>query len=184
MHRLTPLIFALALAVPASGQALKDHNAKADVFFDADRIEVQDRADRAILSGNVRVRQGPLTLNAARLTVAYAKTSGSGTGSGVDVERLDATGGVVVSSATETARGDIAIYDLTRRIITMLGDVTLVQRQNELRGGRLVIDLNTGRAVVDGRSVDGAPEGAIGTSSNGRVSGRFTVAPRDDGSDK
>lgn len=184
MHRLTPFLFALVLAVPASGQALKDHNAKADVFFDADRIEVQDRADRAILSGNVRVRQGPLTLNAARLTVAYAKANSGGNGSGVDVERLDATGGVVVTSATETARGDIAIYDLTRRIITMLGDVTLVQRQNELRGGRLVIDLNTGRAVVDGRSIDGAPEGAIGTSSNGRVSGRFTVAPRDDGGEK
>jgi lipopolysaccharide export system protein LptA len=183
MHRITPFLFALVLAVPASGQALKDHNAKADVFFDADRIEVQDRADRAILSGNVRVRQGPLTLNAARLTVAYAKAGGSNNG-GVDVERLDATGGVVVTSATETARGDIAIYDLTRRIITMLGDVTLVQRQNELRGGRLVIDLNTGRAVVDGRSIAGAPEGAIGTSGNGRVSGRFTVAPRDEGSDK
>jgi lipopolysaccharide export system protein LptA len=182
MHRLTPFLLALVLAVPASGQALKDHNAKADVFFDADRIEVQDRADRAILSGNVRVRQGPLTLNAARLTVAYAR--GGGQTNGVDVERLDATGGVVVTSATETARGDIAIYDLTRRIITMLGDVTLVQRQNELRGGRLVIDLNTGRAVVDGRSIAGAPEGAIGTSSNGRVSGRFTVAPRDDGKDK
>lgn len=183
MRRLTPLLFALVFAVPASGQALKDHNAKADVFFDADRIEVQDRADRAILSGNVRVRQGPLTLSAARLTVAYAKAGDSNRG-GVDVERLDATGGVVVTSATETARGDIAIYDLTRRIITMLGDVTLVQRQNELRGGRLVIDLNTGRSVVDGRSIAGAPDGAIGTGGNGRVSGRFTVAPRDEGSDK
>jgi lipopolysaccharide export system protein LptA len=183
MHRLTPLLVALVLAVPASGQALKDHNAKADVFFDADRIEVQDRADRAILSGNVRVRQAGLKLSAARLTVAYARAGGGGAG-GVDVERLDATGGVVVTSSTETARGDIAIYDLTRRIITMLGDVTLVQRQNELRGGRLVIDLNTGRAVVDGRSVDGAPEGAIGTSGGGRVSGRFTVSTKDQGSDQ
>jgi hypothetical protein len=38
--------------------------------------------------------------------------------------------------------------------------------------------------VVDGRSIAGAPEGAIGTSNNGRVSGRFTVAPRDEGDDK
>lgn len=183
MHRMTPILLALILAVPASGQALKDHNAKADVFFDADRIEVQDRADRAILSGNVKVRQGGLTLNAARLTVAYAR-DGKGTSGGVDVERLDASGGVVVTSATETARGDIAIYDLTRRIITMLGDVTLVQRQNELRGGRLVIDLNTGRAIVDGRSIDGAPAGSINPGSNGRVSGRFTVSTKDQGADQ
>ena len=182
MHRLTPFLLGVMLAVPASGQALKNHNEKSDVFFDADRIEVQDRADRAILTGNVRVRQAGLTLNAARLTVAYAK--GGRGANGVDVERLDASGGVVVTSATETARGDIAIYDLTRRIITMLGDVTLLQRQNELRGGRLVIDLNTGRAVVDGRSIDGAPEGAIGTSGNGRVSGRFTVSTKDQQPDK
>ena len=182
MHRLTPFLLGVMLAVPASGQALKNHNEKSDVFFDADRIEVQDRADRAILTGNVRVRQAGLTLNAARLTVAYAK--GGRGANGVDVERLDASGGVVVTSATETARGDIAIYDLTRRIITMLGDVTLLQRQNELRGGRLVIDLNTGRAVVDGRSIDGAPEGAIGTGGNGRVSGRFTVTTKDQQPDK
>ena len=183
MHRLTPFLLTLMLAVPASGQALKNHDAKADVFFDADRIEVQDRADRAILSGNVRVRQAGLTLNAARLTVAYAKDAKGA--KGVDVERLDATGGVVVTSATETARGDIAIYDLSRRIITMLGDVTLDQRQNQLRGGRLVIDLNSGRAVVDGRSIAGAPDGAIGTGGNGRVSGRFTVSTKDEsGKDK
>ena len=150
MHRLTPFLLTLMLAVPASGQALKNHDAKADVFFDADRIEVQDRADRAILSGNVRVRQAGLTLNAARLTVAYAKDAKGA--KGVDVERLDATGGVVVTSATETARGDIAIYDLSRRIITMLGDVTLDQRQNQLRGGRLVIDLNSGRLSLMGEA--------------------------------
>jgi lipopolysaccharide export system protein LptA len=177
MHRSMPFLLAMMLAVPASGQALKNHDAKSDVFFDADRIEVQDRTDRAILSGNVRVRQAGLTLSAARLTVAYAKDAKGG--NSVDVERLDATGGVIVTSATETARGDIAIYDLNRRIITMLGDVTLDQRQNQLRGGRLVIDLNSGRAVVDGRSIAGAPEGAIGTGSNGRVSGRFTVSTKD-----
>ena len=184
MHRLTPWLLLLTLAVPASGQSLKEHDAKADVFFDADRIEVQDRADRAILSGNVRVRQAGLTLSAARLTVAYANSGGKGT-SAIDVERLFATGGVTVISATETARGDVAIYDLTRRIITMLGDVTLKQRQNELRGGRLVIDLTSGRAIVDGQRVEGGEDGRTDASTgrNGRVSGRFTVSTKDQSPD-
>jgi lipopolysaccharide export system protein LptA len=165
-------IIALTLlaAAPAGAQALKGHNANAPVDFEADRIEVQDRADRAILLGNVKVRQGNLTLDSARLTVAYtgAITSGSPT-----VQRLDASGGVVVRSPRETASGEFASYDLNRRLITVVGGVTLSQGANVLRGGRLVIDLNTGRSIVDGRSSEGAPGG-----TGGRVTGRFSVPQR------
>jgi lipopolysaccharide export system protein LptA len=167
MRILLPLTLAALLAVPASGQALKGHNANAPVDVAADRIEIQDRADRAIFSGNVRVNQAGLSLSAARLTVAYAK----GGGSNVSIERLDATGGVTVTSATETASGDVAIYDLPRRLITMVGGVTLQQGQNRVNGGRLVIDLNSGRAVVDGSAVGETSE----TGTGGRVTGRFTV---------
>lgn len=157
-------------ANPASSQALRNHNANAPVDVSADRIEVQDRADRAVFSGNVQVRQGGLSLDSARLTVAYANG-----GNGVDIQRLDASGGVVVRSASETARGNVAIYDLNRRTITMVGGVTLEQGRNLLRGGRLVIDLNSGRSVIDGSAV-----GAPGTSGgqSGRVTGRFTVPER------
>lgn len=157
------------LAVPASGQALKGHNSNAPVDVAADRIEVQDRADRAIFSGNVQVRQAGLSLSAPRLTVAYS-TAGGGT----EIERLDATGGVLVKSATETARGNVAIYDLPRRIITMLGGVELTKGGSNVRGGRLVIDLNSGRAVVDGSAVGGSSPGVEG-AAGGRVTGRFTV---------
>jgi lipopolysaccharide export system protein LptA len=169
-----PLLLAALLAVPASGQALKGHNSNAPVDVAADRIEVQDRADRAIFSGNVRVEQAGLTLTAARLTVAYDNAGG-----GTEIQRLDATGGVTVTSASESARGEVAIYDLPRRIITMVGGVTLNQGANRISGGRLVIDLNSGRAIVDGNAsgsapgVDGAP-----ASSGGRVTGRFTVTKR------
>lgn len=171
MRKFAPFLALLPLlAVPASGQALKGHNAKAPVDVEADRIEVQDRVDRAIFSGNVRVRQAGLNLSAARLTVAYDNSGG-----GVDIERLDASGGVVVTSASETARGDFAIYDLPRRIITVVGGVTLTQGANRLSGGRLVIDLNSGRSVIDGSSV-GAP--GVEGSGSGRVTGRFTVTNR------
>jgi lipopolysaccharide export system protein LptA len=174
--RLSPLIIALAaiVAVPVLGQALKGHNAKAPVDFTADRMELQDRADRAILSGNVEIRQGDLTLNAARLTVAYA----GGGGSSPDIDRIDASGGVLVRSPSETARGDFAVYDLNRRLITMVGGVQLTQGGNRLNGGRLVIDLNTGRAVVDGNAAGGTSGSGATQSSGGRVSGRFTVSER------
>ena len=44
---------------PAS--ALKGHNSNAPVDVTAERIEVQDRADRAVFSGNVHVTQAELT---------------------------------------------------------------------------------------------------------------------------
>ena len=159
----------LALA-PALGQtsALKGHNSNAPVDVAADRIEVQDRADRAIFSGNVIVRQAELSLNAPRLTVAYSSAGG------IEIERIDASGGVTVRSPSETARGQYAIYDLDSRLITLIGGVTLTRGDSRVSGGRLVIDLRSGRAVIDG----GAPAG-VG-SQGGRVTGTFTVPQRSD----
>ncbi len=170
---------AILSAVPATGQALKGHNAKADVDVDAQRIEVQDRADRAVFSGNVRVRQAGLTLNAERLTLAYSRSGGN-----PQIERIDASGGVQVKSATESARGDFAIYDLNRRLITMIGGVELIQQGNRVRGGRLLIDLNSGRAVVDGSGATSPttgplPDGVVRPSTGGRVTGHFTVSKKE-----
>jgi lipopolysaccharide export system protein LptA len=146
--------------------ALRGHNTNAPVDVAADRIEVQDRADRAVFSGNVVVKQAELTLTASRLTVAYANSGG------IQIQRLDASGNVIVRSPTETARGAFAIYDLDSKVITMLGGVTLTRGASHVSGARLVIDLNSGRAVMDG----GGPPGT--TNSGGRVTGTFTVPQR------
>ena len=142
--------------------ALKGHDSNAPVDVTADRLEVQDRADRAMFAGNVKARQGNLTLDTARLTIAYSS------GDGIQIDRLDASGGVVVTSPSETARGNFAVYDLDRKLITVVGDVRLARQGSTINGSRLLIDLNTGRAVMDG----GAP--GVG-QTGGRVVGRFTV---------
>ncbi len=168
---------ALLFGAPASGQeatsALRGHNTNAPVDVGADRIEVQDRADRAIWSGNVIVKQGNLILTSDRLTVAYSKAGG------IQIERLDASGGVTVRSPSETARGQFAIYDINDRLITLIGGVTLTRGDSQVRGGRLVLDLETGRAVMDGGGASSAP-GVPGTSAvpGGRVTGTFTVSQR------
>lgn len=163
------LLAASPLGAQGGASALKGHNANAPVDFDADRFEVQDRADRAVLSGNVKVRQGSLSLDAARINIAYTNTNA------IDIDRIDASGGVTVRSPSETARGQFAVYDINRRLITLVGGVTLLRGANELRGGRLVIDLTTGRATMDG---GGSARGAQAGSTGGRVSGRFTVPQR------
>jgi lipopolysaccharide export system protein LptA len=145
--------------------ALRGHDSNAPVDVDAKRFEVQERADRAVFVGDVTVKQAALTLQTERLTIAYS------TAGGVQIDRLDAAGGVVVRSPSETARGDFGIYDLNRKIITLIGGVELNRGGSRLSGARLVIDLNSGRAVIDG-----GPAG-VG-QSGGRVTGRFTVPQR------
>jgi lipopolysaccharide export system protein LptA len=152
---------------PAS--ALKGHNTNAPVDVTSERIEVQERADRAVFTGNVHATQGDMTLETPRLTVAYSTAAGSSNGStNVQINRLDAAGGVVVRDPTETAKGDFGVYDLDRKLITLIGNVQLTRDNNRVNGARLVIDLNSGRAVIDG-----GPPGV--NSSGGRVTGHFTV---------
>lgn len=153
-------------------QAIAAHNSKAPVNFGADRIELMDKQNRAVLSGNVEITQADLTMRAARTTMAYTD---AGT---LQIQRIDATGGVVVTRGNERATGDVAVYDFNARIITMAGNVALRRGSDTLNGGRLVIDLNTGISNIDGRS-SGAPASAgtdVGSSRSGtRVSGSFTV---------
>lgn len=154
-------------------QAIAKHDSNAPVNYAADRIELQDRQNRVILSGNVDISQAGLRLKAARTTVAFTDDGE------LKIQRIDATGGVFVTRGNETARGDVAIYDFNRRIITMAGNVRLTRGDSTLNGGRLVIDLNTGISSVDGRASGGSS--AVGTgASGGRVSGSFTVPKKGD----
>jgi lipopolysaccharide export system protein LptA len=154
-------------------QAIAAHDSNAPVSYAADRIELQDKAQRVVLSGNVDITQGDLRMRAARSTVAYTN-EGS-----LKIQRLDATGGVTVTRGNESAKGDVAVYDFNRRIITMAGNVALHRGTDTLNGGRLVMDLNSGVSSVDGRA-GGSSSALGGGTSGGRVSGSFSVPKRTD----
>ena len=166
-------VFALAIAPlsaslmagialgPAMAQARHDANAPLDVA--ADHIELQDKTNRAILSGKVVVRQAELTLASSRMTVAY-------TGQVVDgnpqVSRLDASGGVSIKRPDQSATSNFAVYDLNNRTILLIGDVVLNQGSNVSRGDRITLDLDAKKARLD-------------ANPGGRVTGRFSVPKRD-----
>ncbi|MEQ1687918.1 MAG: LptA/OstA family protein [Sphingopyxis sp.] len=169
---------AMALVLIASGgtdtavaQALVNHDSNAPVDLAADTSELQSRADRVVIAGNVRIDQAGLSLRAQRVTIAYSDAGQ------LQINRIDATGGVTVTKGGDSASGASAIYDLDRRIITLMGNVELTQGPNRLSGGRLVIDLASGRASVDGRGAPAAG-GVNGEAGARRVTGRFTVPQR------
>ncbi len=154
------------LSSASTAQSIRNHNSNAPVDFSAASMELQDRADRVVLSGGVTAIQAGLTLKASRVTAAYSSNGG------VDVNRLDATGGVTVTKDDLRATSSSAIYDLDSSLITLIGNVNLVQGGNRLTGGRLVIDLNSDRSTINGGGVPGT------TNSGGRVTGSFSVPQR------
>lgn len=146
----------------AGAQAISGFNSNQPVNYAADRIELQDRQKRVVLTGNVQIDQGDLRLTAARTTVAYTDTGG------LKIQRIDATGGVNVTRGNERASGSAGVYDFNRRVIILTGNVAIKRGSDTLNGGRLVIDLNTGLSSIDGSSSSTGPSG-------GRVSGTFAV---------
>ncbi|AKH43148.1 lipopolysaccharide export system protein LptA [Altererythrobacter atlanticus] len=152
----------------AGAQGFAGFNANQPIDFAADRIELQDRQDRVVLSGDVVFTQGNLRLTAGRTTVSYSNEER------LQIQRIDATGGVTVTRGGEQASGAAGIYDFNRRVIILSGGVTLKRDGDTLNGGRLVIDLRSGVASVDGRG--STPSGE---SAGGRVTGTFSV-PEDE----
>jgi lipopolysaccharide export system protein LptA len=170
---LAALLLALGLAAAAAQTKPPAPGGKAQreqpIEINADTLEVQQDKQVAIFTGNVDAVQGELRLKADQLKVWYrqgekgekgekAAAAGAATPAGAIV-RIDAIGRVFVSSPTQTAQGDVGVYDVDSRVITLTGRVVVTQEQNVVRGDRLVMNLDSGQAKMDGQ---------------GRVHGLFT----------
>jgi lipopolysaccharide export system protein LptA len=162
----------ILLSVAAPAQVIRNHNSSAPVDFSAGQIELQDRADRVVLSGGVTATQAGLTISSSRLTAAYSSGGGK-----TDVHRLEAIGGVTIIKDDLRATSNAAIYDLDSDLITLIGNVALTQGKNKLNGGRLLIDLNSGRSTINAGSAV-SPSASGLPSRGGRVTGTFTVPQR------
>jgi len=143
-----------------SGLANHDTNAPIDV--DAGRVEWRNADRLAVWSGGVKATQGRLTLEATTMRVA-TKPSGDS----LQILRMDAEGNVRMTSPNERAEAKSGIYDVENRLITLIGDVVLNQGQSVLRGQRMVVNLTTGRTMLD-----------PGKGASSRVTGRFVVPER------
>ena len=168
-YRIAPAFLAASLCLagnlsaqtPSGLSALSGGN-KGPVNIEADTLEVRDKEHMAIFSGNVKVVQGDVTLRTARLRVDYeggAEQAGDQT-----IKSLLAEGAVHVTSKDQVVTGNRATFDMATQLITVTGDVVLSQGQNVVRGPKLLVDLNTGRARV---------ESAVQSGKAGRVQGVF-----------
>ena len=153
-------------------------NKDAPVQIEAATLEVHDKSKTATFSGNVQVVQGDTTMRCRSLVVFYgqevgigesggeattgtaAKSSLGGTKGAQNIRRIEARGGVTVVTKDQSASGDLGIYDLKTKTITLSGNVVVSQGQNVIHGERVVVDTETGNARVEsGGSGAGASAG-------------------------
>lgn len=155
----------LALAAPKGGQPvsiLPGGDAKSPISIEADKLDYYEKEGKAVYDGHVTVVQGDTHLACSRLTILMDTSSGapkpaspepSAGPAGADSNRLkhmDCAGPVKVSSKTQTATGDSGSYDKGRNNVILSGHVVLTDGRNVTKGDRLVYDLNTGQAAVQG----------------------------------
>jgi len=93
-----------------------------------------------------------------------------------DIRRIEARGGVTVLSKDQTASGDLGVYDLKTKTITLLHNVTVAQGKNVLHGERVVVDTVSGNAHFDSNA--DAQNGTSPARPPGRV--RAVILPNKD----
>jgi len=157
------------------------------VQIDAKSLEVRDKQKTATFSGDVHVVQGDTTMRCKTLVVFYGAEVGIGadkpvvrakTASGTppnpqNIRRIEAHGDVTVTSKDQNASGDLGVYDLHAKTITLSGNVVVSQGKNVIHGERVIVDTVTGNARVE--SAPSATPGA----AQGRV--RALIIPNGDG---
>jgi len=66
-----------------------------------------------------------------------------------DIRRIEAYTDVTVTTKDQNATGDVGIYDLKAKTITLTGNVVVSQGKNVVRGDRVVVDTTTGYSRVE-----------------------------------
>lgn len=137
------------------------------IQIESSTLEVRDKNKVATFAGNVQVVQGDTTIHCRTLVVFYGPEEGAAAAKAPapanvpanantglpqdahDIRRVEARGDVTVVTKDQTASGDLGVYDLKSKTITLTGNVVVSQGKNVVRGDRVVVDTETGFSRVE-----------------------------------
>ena len=169
------------------------------VQIEAASLEVHDKNKTATFLGNVQVVQGDTTMKCQSLIVFYGHEVGiaqnaatpnakqlavaPGPKGAQDIRRIEAHGGVTVVTKDQKASGDLGIYDLQSKTITLTGNVVVSQGESVIHGERVVVDTVSGNARVLSNEGGGAAPGRVralilpNKGQNGGPGNMMTIGP-------
>jgi lipopolysaccharide export system protein LptA len=146
-------------------------NSREPVKINANQLEVVDKENRAVYSGDVVAVQGQTNLRCSVLTVFYTQAAGQAAPATANaqnsIKKIDCVGPVSVLTGTQSITSKHAIYEAASDKITMNGAVVISDGDNVQRGERVVYDVKTGIATVD-------------AGGKGRVQGIFVPGNAED----
>jgi lipopolysaccharide export system protein LptA len=157
------------------------------VKIEANSLEIHDKDSYAVFSGNVVVQQGESTMRCRELKVHYVgslrgnekseKAGGAKSTPGQTVtndpaqriRRLEALGGVVITSKDQKATGNSGVFDMPTNTATIVGNVVITQGPNIMRADKLIVDLKTGFSRME----------SVAKNGSSRVQGLFVPSSID-----
>jgi lipopolysaccharide export system protein LptA len=112
------------------------------ISINADSMEYDNRANRAIFKGNVVARQDDITMFANAMQVYYTEAGG--------LSRVDATGSVRVVQGDRIATGESIVFNNAAQTIVATGSPRVWQGDNVVHGSKITVYIKEERTVVEG----------------------------------
>jgi len=134
-------------------------NSDQPIQIESDLLEIREQEKIAVFTGNVKALQGTTALQAGKMIVHYkdkagaaadASASTSVASGSADIDTIDVTEKVFLSSGTQQATADTGHFDMAAQTFTLEGDrVVLSEGQNVFVGCKLTVHMETGEARLD-----------------------------------
>jgi lipopolysaccharide export system protein LptA len=154
-------------------------NSRDPIRIDANKLEVLDKENKAIYSGDVVAVRGTAVTRSTVMTIYYenrrgeggnqprqANAAGSQEGA---LKRIEFAGPVSVVNGTQTMTANSMVYDAIAKVVTLRGNATVADGPNVQRGELMTYNTETGRATI------------VNPNPGGRVQGIFTPGSANEG---
>lgn len=181
-----------AESVAAVGTAVSKSSgpAQAPTTITSKKMTVRNQDSQAVFEGSVILTQGTLMVYSDKMVVSFSPQSADAKkgeskevkkndpssatkqigksgdvmpgSSGRSVKQIEATGHVRIEKETGNATANKAVFDNSRRVVTLTGDPVAWEKGTRVSGEKIIIYLDEDRSVVEGGShllIDGESGG-------------------------
>lgn len=142
-----PLVFG-ATGLLAQGTQVAfgtiQENSGLPVEVTADSLAVDQNAGTALFTDNVIIIQGEMRLSADNVLVIYDTSVQT-------IDRIEATGNVVLISGPDAAESERADYNVDDGTIVMTGNVLVAQGPSAITADTMTVQISDGTAQMSGR---------------------------------
>jgi lipopolysaccharide export system protein LptA len=156
-------------------------NSKDPIRIDANKLEVFDKDQKAIYSGDVVAVRGNVTTRSTQMIIFYDNSKQQGQAAGAQgaggvpaqdgaLKRIEFKGPVSVVNGSQTATAREMVYDAIAKTVTLKGNAVVADGDNVQRGELMVYKTEESIATI--------------TNPGGRVQGVFTPNSQDDNAQK